>query len=116
MPSWRRSRTGPARHVKVVHGQVSFAGTCAVRAELDLADALDLEDALSREAATLAAAGCEESLDVRRSLALGVIARGEETLDLEPGESNPIAQSARSPCTCTCTRTRPPAGWRTTAG
>ena len=75
------------RHVKVFHGQVSFAGTCAVRAELDLADALDLEDALSREAATLAAAGCEESLDVRRSLALGVLARGEQTLDLEPGEA-----------------------------
>ena len=56
------------RHVKVSHGQVSFDGTCAVQAELDLADALDLEDALSREAATLAAAGCEESLDVRRSL------------------------------------------------
>ena len=56
------------RHVRVSHGQVSFDGTCAIRAELDLADALDLEDALAREAATLAAAGCEESLDVRRSL------------------------------------------------
>ena len=74
------------RHVTVSHDQVSFAGTCAIQAELDLVDALDLEGALCREAAALAAAGCEESLDVRRSLALGVIARGEQTLDLDPGE------------------------------
>ena len=74
------------RHVTVSHEQVSFAGTCGVRAELDLADALDLDAALSREAAALAAAGCAESLEVRRSLALGVLARGEQTLDLDPGE------------------------------
>ncbi|MDT9595412.1 HNH endonuclease, partial [Nocardioides zeae] len=50
--------------------------------ELDLADARDLEDAVARGAARLAALGSGESLDVRRSIAVGELARKQTALDL----------------------------------
>ncbi|WP_183093814.1 HNH endonuclease signature motif containing protein [Nocardioides stalactiti] len=50
---------------------------------LDTADALDLEQAIARRAEELRLSGCDESLDVRRSIALGEIARGDLALDLE---------------------------------
>lgn len=57
---------------------------------MDLADALDLEDALQRGAAQLPS---EVSLDVRRSLALGDLARRQLALDLnteqDPGRKKP---------------------------
>jgi hypothetical protein len=46
---------------------------------LDLADALDLDDALTRDAQALKDAGCEADLDTRRAMALGRLARGEAT-------------------------------------
>jgi hypothetical protein len=49
---------------------------------LDTADALDLEAALARRAEELRLAGSTDSLDVRRSVALGEIARGDLALDL----------------------------------
>lgn len=63
--------------VVVDHRQVSFMGTSAVYGALDLADALDLDEALDREAEVLKNAGSEASLDVRRAMALGRLARGE---------------------------------------
>ncbi len=63
--------------VVIDHRQVSFVGTSTVYGALDLADALDLDAALGREAAVLAAEGCEASLDARRAMALGRLARGE---------------------------------------
>ena len=68
--------------------QVSFNGTVHVDAELDLPDALDLDDSITTGAARLAALGCEESLDVRRSLAAGALARRELTLDLPAGDAD----------------------------
>jgi hypothetical protein len=73
-----------ARFVEVDHHQVSFSGTSLVRGELDLADALDLDAALSAGARRLAELGSEASLDARRSLALGALARGDEALALLP--------------------------------
>ena len=70
------------RHVSIHHDQVSFAGTTFVEGELDLADALDLEAALARGAEALRVAGCAESLDVRRSIAAGELARHQLALDL----------------------------------
>ncbi|NYD57838.1 hypothetical protein BKA08_002076 [Nocardioides marinisabuli] len=49
---------------------------------LDLADALDLDNAVTREARNLALAGSDQPLDVRRSMALGILARTQTTLDL----------------------------------
>ena len=78
----RRREAADARHFDVDLQQVSFDGTVHVDAELDLADALDLNDAITTGAKELAALGCDESLDVRRSLAAGALARRELTLDL----------------------------------
>jgi len=80
----RRERAAEGRYFAIEHDQVSFAGTSRVHGELDLADALDLEDAVAAGAAELAAFGNDESLDVRRSLAVGILARGEQPLDLRP--------------------------------
>ncbi len=83
------------RHVSIHHDQVSFAGTTFVEGELDLADALDLEAALAHGAEALRVAGCAESLDVRRSLAAGELARHQLALDLasaaDPSEAGRTA-------------------------
>ncbi|RNM13274.1 HNH endonuclease, partial [Nocardioides pocheonensis] len=62
-----------------------FAGTSRVHGELDLSDAIDLEDAVRRGAEQLAVLGNEESLDVRRSLAVGMLARGQQAIEFEAG-------------------------------
>ena len=63
--------------------QVSFEGTVWVEAQVDLADALDLDTALSVGAARLADLGSTATLDVRRSEALGEMARHQLALDLD---------------------------------
>ncbi|MDT9594598.1 DUF222 domain-containing protein [Nocardioides zeae] len=82
-----------AREALGVHGQVG--GTVAVAGELDLADARDLEEAVARGAAELAALGSGESLDVRRSIAVGELARKQTALDLtgHDGHDGPVAAS-----------------------
>src|SRR6478609_5504152 len=79
-----RQRAADGRHLTIEHTQVSFAGTSWIYGELDLADALDLDTAITHHAAVLAAAGSTETLDVRRSRALGEIARHQTVLDLTP--------------------------------
>ena len=79
-----------SRHVTLDTGQVSFDGHVDLHATLDLADAMDLDDALKRGAEAMPT---EISLDVRRSLALGDLARRQLALDLnaepEPGKVKP---------------------------
>jgi hypothetical protein len=53
-----------------------------LEAELDIADALDLDRALAHGAATLKALGSEAPLGARRSAALGDLARTQTALDL----------------------------------
>src|SRR3954466_6220909 len=81
----RRPREAAAdgRHVHVHTHQVSFEGTVWVEAEVDLADALDLDTALSAGAARLPHPRSGAPLDVRRSEALGEMARHQLTLDLD---------------------------------
>ena len=63
--------------------------------ELDLPDALALDEAFAQGAADLATLGSTESLDVRRATALGEMARAQLPLDLttasavEPVETTP---------------------------
>jgi hypothetical protein len=85
----RRREAADARHFDIDTRQVSFDGTVHVDADLDLADALDLNDAIIAGAQQLAALGSTESLDVRRSLAAGALARRELTLDLESERPTP---------------------------
>ncbi|MDR7251673.1 hypothetical protein J2X46_000645 [Nocardioides sp. BE266] len=70
------------RHATLHDEDVHFAGTMRFEAELDIADALDLDHALAHGAATLKALGSEASLDSRRSAALGDLARTQTALDL----------------------------------
>ena len=70
------------RHATLHDEDVHFAGTMRFEAELDLADALDLDRALAQGAATLKALGSEDSLDARRATALGDLARTQTALDL----------------------------------
>jgi hypothetical protein len=89
----RRRQGADGRHFTVEATTVSFAGTSWVHGELDLADALDLDAALSAGAATLKAAGSAESLDVRRSQAAGELARHQLALDLTAADANPEPDS-----------------------
>src|SRR5215213_7227773 len=70
------------RHATLHDDDVHYAGTMRFEAELDLADALDLDRALAHRAATLKALGSDASLDARRSAALGDLARTQTALDL----------------------------------
>ena len=75
-------KAADGRHFTIDHQQVSFGGTSQITGELDLADALDLDAAVAKGAQDLLTLGSTDSLDVRRSIAAGQIARHQLTLDL----------------------------------
>jgi hypothetical protein len=84
------------RHATLNSEDVHYAGTMRFEAELDIADALDLDHALAHGAATLKALGSEASLDVRRAAALGELARTQTALDLAtPGADREHLPAAR---------------------
>jgi hypothetical protein len=91
----RRLARAEGRYFTIEAQQVSFDGTTAVHGELDIADALDLEDAIQAVAGQLKDLGCPESLDVRRSMAVGELARRELTLDLS--EPSVVEEGAPRP-------------------
>ncbi len=83
----KNQKAADARHVTFHHPQVSFNGTTHFEGELDLGDALDFDDRPGPAgAASLKAAGSDESLDVRRSMAVGEIARHQPALDLQAAD------------------------------
>jgi len=85
----RRAERAEERHFTVESGQVSYDGHVDVHGSLDLADALDLDAAVADLAQQLGDLGCEESLDVRRAMALGELARHQPTLDVTDGDVPP---------------------------
>ena len=85
----RRRRSADGRRFDVETDLVDTSGTVLVSGCLDLVDALDLEAAVSRTATHLGELGSTESLDVRRSIAVGEIARQQLVLDLDTGEIHP---------------------------
>jgi hypothetical protein len=91
-----RERAAEQRYFTVDHDQVSFAGTSRVHGELDLADALDLDDAVKRGAEQLKALGNNETLEVRRSLAVGMLARGQGALEFEVSTGSTTGQGVVS--------------------
>jgi hypothetical protein len=92
----QRDRAADQRYFTIAHDQVSFAGTSRVHGELDLADALDLEDAVAAGAQQLADLGSTESLDIRRAAAVGILARGQELLDLTTADSTDSSEPVRT--------------------
>ena len=79
---------GDSRFVSIDPPLEPFGGTALLRGELDPADALDLENALAHRAAALKDLGCDAPLDVRRSLALGDLARRQNSLDYNHDEDS----------------------------
>ena len=138
-PRWRRSRTGSAsprwsgwstrrspgscpngpprtprkaadgRHFTIDHHQVSFDGTSQITGELDLADALDLDAAVAK-APSCSALGSTESLDVRRSMAAGQIARNQLALDLRRHGDEPTERAEQRATDAAGKRTQAAAG------
>jgi hypothetical protein len=93
----RRLQRAEGRYFTVEAQQVSFDGTTTVHGELDLADALDLEDAIQVVAGHLKDLGCTEPLDVRRSMALGELARQQLSMDLSVVEEGAPRPSRHHP-------------------
>ena len=83
-----RRDAADGRRFDVHTREATHDGTIHVEGVLDLADALDLDTAISHGAEELAALGSTESLDVRRSMAAGELARRQLAFDLraEAGE------------------------------
>ncbi|WP_134738346.1 HNH endonuclease signature motif containing protein [Nocardioides sp. 503] len=75
-----RREAADSRRLDIDKAHVSINGTVEVTGTLDYVDGLALDTALSHRAAELKAAGSEESLDVRRSIAAGDLARGYDSL------------------------------------
>ena len=84
----KNQKAADGRHVTFHHQQVSFNGTTHFEGELDLGDALDFDTALAQTAESLKACGSEESLDVRRAMAVGEIARNQLALDLQAADES----------------------------
>jgi hypothetical protein len=84
----KRAEAAESRHFDIHTDQVTRDGTVHVEGELDLADALDLDEAISKTAKQLADLGSTEPLDVRRSKAAGELARRQLAFDLS-GEESP---------------------------
>ncbi|MFL6106564.1 MAG: HNH endonuclease signature motif containing protein [Marmoricola sp.] len=71
--------------VEILFDQPSYTGTCRIFGELDMADALDLEQALRVGAEQQEQLGSELPLKARLAKALGNLARGELVLDYNSG-------------------------------
>ncbi|MAS53382.1 MAG: DUF222 domain-containing protein, partial [Pimelobacter sp.] len=67
--------------------EASTDGVVQVDGSLALEDALDLEQAVKNGAQSLSDLGCEESLDARRAMAVGDMARTQLALDLQADEA-----------------------------
>jgi hypothetical protein len=89
------------RPVTVNKDDVHYAGTMRIEAEVDLADALDLDRAVAHHAATQKALGSELSLDARRAKALGDLARTQTALDLLATDSGVEARTSTTDDTLT---------------
>jgi len=82
------------RHVSIDRDRVTYSGTVEIRAEVDMLDAYDLDDALTRRAAAYKALGSKAALGARRAAALGDLARADLTLDLTVGTDIDVTTEA----------------------
>ncbi len=102
-------RTQAAADRRGVHldtTRTSLAGTVPLHGELDLPDALALDEALAQGAADLASLGNTEPLDARRATALGDLARAQLPLDLLTAGTT-VEGSSVEPVETTTTRPTP---------
>jgi len=78
-----------ARFVKVDDASINHTGIADLHARGDWADVKAFDETVGEVAAVLADEGCPESLDVRRSMALGILADPERALALLAGRPAP---------------------------
>ncbi|MQW74589.1 DUF222 domain-containing protein [Nocardioides sp. dk4132] len=78
----QRREAADGRRFDVHTDEATHDGTVHVEGVLDLGDAIDLDAAVRQGAEELAALGSTESLDVRRSIAVGELARRQLAFDL----------------------------------
>ncbi|HWI43064.1 MAG TPA: HNH endonuclease [Nocardioides sp.] len=78
-----RQAAADQRHFDIDTGDVGINGLVTVTGLLDAADATDLDEAIGRRARLMGRLGHDGSMDVRRSEAVGEMARQDLTLDLE---------------------------------
>ena len=83
----RAKKAAEDRSFDVHLDEASTDGVVQVDGSLALEDALDLEQAVQHGAQTLSDLGCEESLDARRAMAVGDMARTQLALDLQADEA-----------------------------
>ena len=92
----RRKAAADGRSFHIGTSQTTLEGTADVWGTLDVADALDLDAAVSAGAQTLKALGSTESLDVRRAQAVGALARQQLSLDLSADSHDDPDQTAKA--------------------
>ena len=80
------------RHFDIALAQSDVTGTVHIDGEVDLADALDLEAVVAAGAEEQRALGSTESLDVRRAIAVGELARGQRTLELSSENAETVTR------------------------
>ena len=82
-------RSADKRHVTFDTQQVSFDGTMAMEASLELPDALALAEAVKSGAEHLAKLGSTDTIDGRRATALGDLARHQLTIGFDHPAASP---------------------------
>ena len=90
-----RQAAAEAGHFDIALAQVGVTGRVRVDGDLDLADALDLEAAVAADAHHQLLLGSTETLDVRRAVAVGNLARDQPALDLPDDEPRPEQRRKR---------------------
>ena len=73
-----RLAAAEAGHFDIALADVGVTGRVRVEGDLDLADALDLEAAVAADAHQQLLLGSTDSLDVRRAIAVGNLARHQD--------------------------------------
>ena len=84
----RRKQAADGRSFTIATSQTTLEGTADVWGTLDVADALDLDAAVTAGADALKRLGSAESLDVRRAQAVGALARRQLAFDLNAGDAD----------------------------
>jgi hypothetical protein len=90
-----RQAAADNRRVDIRLADATVAGTVYLEGEVDLADALDLEAVVCAGAEQQRRLGSAESLDVRRAIALGDLARGQHALYLSSDQDAEPHREAR---------------------
>ena len=90
----RRRSAADSRCFTIGQPKPGLAGTIDVWGTLDVADAMDLDLAVTASAQALADLGSTDTLDVRRSQALAGLARHQLSLDLATGAPAPVGVPA----------------------